>query len=98
MLKASKIFISFMALLLAVYSLFNQSGILLFSLQVLVAVLFIIVGLELLSKKQIYLLWNICLNTYREHYQIHDLNKIHYSIHVFLFVDTYAKAILEGKQ
>ncbi len=41
-----------MALLLAVYSLFNQSGILLFSLQVLVAVLFIIVGLELLSKKQ----------------------------------------------
>ncbi|MDW0355686.1 MULTISPECIES: hypothetical protein [Bacillus] len=52
MLKATKILISFMALLLAVYSLFNQSGFLLISLQVLVAVLFIIVGLELLSKKQ----------------------------------------------
>ncbi|MCY8511701.1 hypothetical protein FO507_00715 [Bacillus mojavensis] len=53
MLKASKILISCVALILCVYSLYHQSAFLLFSLQVLVALLFVLMGVETLSKKQI---------------------------------------------
>ncbi|MEC1607338.1 hypothetical protein [Bacillus halotolerans] len=52
MLKASKILISCVALILCVYSLYNQSEFLLVSLQVLVALLFVLMGVETLSKKQ----------------------------------------------
>ncbi|WNW24289.1 hypothetical protein RS399_21915 [Bacillus inaquosorum] len=52
MLKASKILISCAALILCVYSLYSQSEFLLVSLQVLVALLFVLVGVESLSKKQ----------------------------------------------
>ncbi|MCY7750664.1 hypothetical protein [Bacillus inaquosorum] len=51
-LKASKIFISCAALILCVYSLYSQSEFLLVSLQVLVALLFVLVGVESLSNKQ----------------------------------------------
>ncbi|MCY7900609.1 hypothetical protein [Bacillus inaquosorum] len=50
MLKASKIFISCAALILCVY--YSQSEFLLVSLQVLVALLFVLVGVESLSNKQ----------------------------------------------
>ncbi|MBG9768743.1 hypothetical protein [Bacillus vallismortis] len=52
MLKASKLFISCVALILCVYSLYNQSDFLLTSLQVLVALLFVLMGVEALLKKQ----------------------------------------------
>ncbi|MEC1791785.1 hypothetical protein P9D84_10330 [Bacillus vallismortis] len=52
MLKASKLFISCVALILCVYSLYNQSDFLLTSLQVLVALLFVLMGVEALFKKQ----------------------------------------------
>ncbi|MHA6486279.1 hypothetical protein [Bacillus cabrialesii] len=52
MLKASKFFISCAALILCVYSLYNQSVFLLTSLQVLVALLFVLMGVEALLKKQ----------------------------------------------
>ncbi|MEC3640265.1 hypothetical protein [Bacillus halotolerans] len=52
MLKASKILISCAALILCVYSLYSQSEFLLISLQVLVALLFVLVGVESLSNKQ----------------------------------------------
>ncbi|MCY8426716.1 hypothetical protein MOC70_19335 [Bacillus vallismortis] len=52
MLKASKVFISCVALILCVYSLYNQSDFLLTSLQVLVALLFVLMGVEALFKKQ----------------------------------------------
>ncbi|MCY9177534.1 hypothetical protein [Bacillus inaquosorum] len=52
MLKALKIFISCAALILCVYSLYSQSEFLLVSLQVFVALLFVLVGVESLSNKQ----------------------------------------------
>ncbi|MCY8697401.1 hypothetical protein [Bacillus inaquosorum] len=52
MLKTSKIFISCAALILCVYSLYSQSEFLLVSLKVLVALLFVLVGVESLSNKQ----------------------------------------------
>ncbi|MEG7336752.1 hypothetical protein V5785_01760 [Bacillus subtilis] len=52
MLKASKFFISCVALILCVYSLYNQSVFLLTSLQVLVALLFVLIGVEALIEKQ----------------------------------------------
>ncbi|PJZ01178.1 MULTISPECIES: membrane protein [Bacillus] len=52
MLKASKLFISCVALILCVYSLYNQSVFLLTSLQVLLALLFVLMGVEALLKKQ----------------------------------------------
>ncbi|OBA04190.1 hypothetical protein A9D36_10375 [Bacillus subtilis] len=52
MLKASKIIITCVALILCVYSLYSQSELLLVSLQVLVALLFVAAGVESLSKKQ----------------------------------------------
>ncbi|MDU0153794.1 hypothetical protein [Bacillus cabrialesii] len=52
MLKASKLIISCVALILCVYSLYSQSEFLLVSLQILVALLFVVVGVESLSKKQ----------------------------------------------
>ncbi|MCY8547428.1 hypothetical protein [Bacillus vallismortis] len=52
MLKASKLFISCVTLILCVYSLYNQSDFLLTSLQVLVALLFVLMGVEALLKKQ----------------------------------------------
>ncbi|MCY9076608.1 hypothetical protein MOE51_19925, partial [Bacillus inaquosorum] len=45
-------FISCAALILCVYSLYSQSEFLLVSLQVLVALLFVLVGVESLSNKQ----------------------------------------------
>ncbi|WP_252685411.1 hypothetical protein [Bacillus vallismortis] len=52
MLKASKLFISCVALILCVYSLYNQSVFLLISLQVLLALLFVLMGVEALLEKQ----------------------------------------------